>query len=153
MSTVIGKFFEEFGENEEFLTVGRTVTETDVVNFCGFSGDFNPLHTDSEFASKQPFKERIAHGMCGFSIATGLFIRLNLLEGTILAFMGIEDWNFNLPIKINDTIHVSVKVKEKRESRKPGRGIIKFYLTVLNQKNESVMEGILRIMLHKKGVS
>jgi acyl dehydratase len=150
MSTVLGKYFEEFKEGQEFQTLGRTVTEADIVNFSGFSGDFNPLHTDAEFAAKQSFGGRIAHGMCGLSIASGLFVRLNLLEGTIKAFMGIKNWNFKAPIMLGDTIHVNARIAEKIETSKPDKGIVEFYLTILNQKDVSVMDGNFQIMMLKK---
>ena len=131
----------------EFVTLGRTMTEADIVNFCGFSGDFNPLHTDAQYASEQQFGERIAHGMCGFSMATGLLVRLNILEGTIAAFFGIDQWRFRAPIRIGDTIHVMIKVLEKKESRKGGRGLVVLELDVLNQDNVSVMGGNIKAMM------
>jgi len=147
MAVVLGKYFEDFEVGMELVTLGRTMTEADIVNFCGFSGDFNPLHTDAQYASEQPFGERIAHGMCGFSMATGLMVRLNILEGTIAAFFGIDHWRFRAPIKIGDTIHVVVKVLEKNESRKGGRGLVVLELDVLNQDNVSVMGGNLKAMM------
>ena len=147
MAVVLGKYFEDFEVGMELVTLGRTMTEADIVNFCGFSGDFNPLHTDAQYASGQAFGERIAHGMCGFSMATGLMVRLNILEGTIAAFFGIDHWRFRAPIKIGDTIHVVVKVLEKKESRKGGRGLVVLELDVLNQDNVSVMGGNLKAMM------
>jgi len=147
MAVILGKYFEDFEVGMEFVTLGRTMTEADIVNFCGFSGDFNPLHTDAQYASEQPFGERIAHGMCGFSMATGLLVRLNILEGTIAAFFGIDQWRFRAPIRIGDTIHVMVKVLEKKESKKGGRGLVVLELDVLNQDNVSVMGGRVKAMM------
>ena len=147
MAVILGKYFEDFEVGMEFVTLGRTMTEADIVNFCGFSGDFNPLHTDAQYASEQPFGERIAHGMCGFSMATGLLVRLNILEGTIAAFFGIDQWRFRAPIRIGDTIHVMVKVLEKKESKKGGRGLVVLELDVLNQDNVSVMGGSVKAMM------
>jgi len=150
MSFAMGRYFEDFREGEEIRTLARTITEADIVNFCGFSGDFNPLHTDAEYAAKQPFKGRIAHGMCGFSIATGLLVRTNILEGTILAFFGIENWRFKQPIMIGDTIHAIARVAEKKETSKPDRGLIVFDFDVINQKETSVMGGKLLTMMLRK---
>ena len=150
MSSALGKYFEEFEVDQEFITLGRTVTEADIVNFCGFSGDFNPLHTDAEYAATQPFKGRIAHGMCGFSIATGLLVRLNILEGTILAFFGIENWRFKAPIMIGDTIHVVAKVSETKETSKPDRGLVIWDLDVINQRGKLTMCGRLLTMMLRK---
>ncbi len=150
MAVVLGKYFEDFEEGMEFVTLGRTMTEADIVNFSGFTGDFNPLHTDAQYASKSVFGERIAHGMCGFSMATGLLIRLNILEGTIVAFYGIDEWRFRAPIKIGDTIHVLAKVAEKRESKKESQGLIAFMIDVMNQDSTSVMGGVVKVIMKKR---
>lgn len=152
MAIILGKYFDDFIQGEKLVTLGRTMTETDIVNFSGFSGDFNPLHTDAEFAASQTFKGRIAHGMCGFSIATGLLIRLNIFEGTILAFFGIENWRFMAPIMIGDTIHVVATVAEKKETKKPDRGLVFLDLEVINQKKELTMGGRMLTMVLKKPV-
>ena len=150
MAVVLGKYFEDFEVDMKLETLGRTMTEADIVNFSGFTGDFNPLHTDAQYASESVFGERIAHGMCGFSMATGLFVRLNILEGTIVAFYGIDQWRFRAPIKIGDTIHVVAKVVEKKESKKEGRGLVTFELNVINQNGISVMGGMIKTMMKKR---
>lgn len=150
MTAILGKYFEDFEEGMEFFTLGRTMTEADIVNFSGFTGDFNPLHTDVEYASKSMFGERIAHGMCGFSMATGLLVRLNLFEGTIVAFYGIDEWRFRTPIKIGDTIHVVAEVAEKEESKKEGRGFVAFRVDVRNQEGTSVMGGMVKVIVKKR---
>jgi len=147
---VPGKYFEEFEIGDEFYTVSRTVTEADIVNFCGVSGDFNQLHTDIEFAAKTAFGQRIAHGMCGLAIASGCINRSGLIEGTTVAFKGIKEWSFKNPIFINDTIYVKIKVKDKQERKKPDRGLISFWLSVINQREEVVMEGQWDVLICRK---
>lgn len=107
-----GRYFEEFEIGDEVETAARTVTETDVMLFAGLSGDYNQLHTDAEFARGTLFGERIAHGLLGLSIASGLASRLGFVEGTAEAFTGLE-WKFRGPIKIGDTIRVRLKVQRK----------------------------------------
>ena len=68
-----GKRFSEFATGDVFESGGRTVTEADVVNFAGISGDYNPLHTDATFAAKTPFEQRVAHGMLAASISMVAF--------------------------------------------------------------------------------
>ena len=80
-------------------TQGRTVTETDIVQFAGLSGDFNPMHTDATYAAKTQFGERVAHGLLGLAIASGLSYQLGFLDGTVLAFTGLEG-KFRAPIVI-----------------------------------------------------
>ena len=150
MSVILGKYFEDFEEDMELTTLARTVTEADIVNFAGFTGDFNPLHTDAQYASQSRFGERIAHGMCGFSMATGLMVRLNILEGTIVAFYGVDRWRFLAPIKIGDTIHVLMRVVEKGESKKEGQGMVALELKVVNQDDVTTMAGTIKLLMKKK---
>src|SRR3954447_1047320 len=98
-----GLYFEEFVVGDEAATPSRTITETDIVQFAGLSSDWNPLHTDAEFAAATPFGQRIAHGLLGLSIASGLMARLGHIDGTAIAFRGIEEWKFSKPIYIGDT--------------------------------------------------
>ncbi len=82
-----GKTFNEFKVGDKFTTASRTITEADVVNFAGLSGDFNPLHTDEEFGKSTPFKGRVAHGMLSVAVATGLANQLGIFEGTTIALL------------------------------------------------------------------
>jgi acyl dehydratase len=150
MVVILGKYFEDFEEGMELSSLGRTMTEADIVNFSGFSGDFNPLHMDAEYASQGIFGGRIAHGMCGFSMAIGLIVRLNIFEGTIVAFYGIDEWRFRAPIKIGDTLHSVGKVLEKKESKKENQGMVTFLVDVLNQNGTSVMGGQVKVIVKKR---
>ncbi|MFN2196995.1 MAG: MaoC/PaaZ C-terminal domain-containing protein, partial [Anaerolineales bacterium] len=99
-----GKYFEEFEVGQRIVTAGRTVTEADVVTFAGLSGDFNQMHVDAEYSAKSMFGQRVAHGLLGLSIASGLAVQTGVLEGTILAFREITEWKFSRPIFLGDTI-------------------------------------------------
>lgn len=145
----MGLYFEEFEVGQLFKSRGRTVTEADIVNFAGLSGDYNPLHTDEEFAKKTIFGKRIAHGMLGLTISTGLSQRLGILDDTIMAFLGLE-WNFKAPVFIGDTLHLEQSVKSKRETSKADRGIIVFEAKLVNQKGEIVQEGTRSVMVRRK---
>ena len=149
MSVTLGRYFEDFEEGMKFKTPARTVTETDVVNFACFSGDFNPLHSDATYAAETIFGERIAHGMCGFSIAMGLLTRLNIFERTIVAFYGIDNWRFTAPIKIGTTMHVVARVLQK-ESKKPEHGLVVFRLDVIDQNGTTLMSGTIKTLMMKK---
>ena len=145
----IGKYFEDFNVGDEFVTVARTVTESDVVTFAGLSGDYNQLHTDCEFAKQAGFGGRVAHGFLGLSIASGLTDRTKYLEGTALAVLGVN-WKFTGPIRLKDTIKVKVVVENKRETKKSDRGIVTFYMAILNQKGEIVQEGQQTMMVRRR---
>lgn len=146
----MGLYYEEFEVGQTFVSAARTITEADVVQFAGLSGDFNPLHTNEEFAKTTPFQTRIAHGALGFSIVTGLMDRLGIFEGTAIAFLGVENWTFSAPILIGDTIHFEMKINNKRTTSKKGRGIIFREVVVYNQRQEVVQKGQMNIMVKSK---
>jgi acyl dehydratase len=144
-----GKFFEEYEIGQEFPTIGRTITESDVLGFAGLSGDFNPLHLDAEFAKSSPFKVRIPYGLLIMSIASGLIDRLGVLPGTSLACLEIH-WKFFQPVMMGDTIRVIMTVMDKKESRKGDRGVVTFKIDVFNQKEVKVDEGSWSLMIAKR---
>ena len=148
MTAPARRYFDEIELGEEYESPGRTVTETDIVLFAGLSGDFNILHTDAEFMKGSIFGERIAHGLLGLSIQSGLLTRAMRPYAT-LAFAGMR-WKFKGPIKIGDTIRVRAKVVAKKETSKPDRGLVTLARTVLNQRDEVVQEGETDVMVERR---
>jgi len=144
-----GLFFEEFNVGDDVTTAARTVTEADIVAFAGLSGDWNAIHVDAEYARQGMFGERIAHGLLGLSIASGLAVRMGFIEGTVIAFMGL-DWKFRAPIKIGDTIRVHAEIAEKKATPRLGGGIITFNVEVLNQRNEITQKGTWSMLVKTK---
>jgi acyl dehydratase len=145
-----GKYFDDFEIGDTWDSPARTVTEADLVTFAGFSGDFNPIHTDEEWAKTTQFGGRILHGPGVFAIATGLESRLGLKEGTAIAFLGMT-WNLRAAVRIGDTIHVRETIAEKRPSAsKPDRGVVTFDVQVLNQRDELCQEGQWAVMFSRR---
>jgi len=142
-------YYEDFSIGQVFETPARTITEADIVNFAGVSGDFYSLHTDEIFASKTIFGGRVAHGLLTISIVTGLWMRLGIFEGSLIAFYGIDRLRFVKPVKIGDTIRARLTVIDKR--LKDNNGLVTIKNEVYNQKNElvAVFEAIL--MISRKG--
>jgi 3-hydroxybutyryl-CoA dehydratase len=136
-----GMFFEEFEVGHRINTASRTVTETDIVLFAGLSGDFNQIHIDAEYSKTTPFGARVAHGLLGLSIASGLVVQTGFMEGTIMAFREVNEWKFIKPIFIGDTIHVETEVKEVKAIPRIGGGSIVIVLDVKNQSGDTVMKG------------
>jgi 3-hydroxybutyryl-CoA dehydratase len=141
----IGLFFEEFEAGDSVESVGRTITETDIVNFAGISGDWNLIHTDAEYSATQMFKQRVAHGLLILSIASGQAVRLGFMEDTIMAFRGLE-WKFVKPVFIGDTVRLRVTVQETKAMRAVGGGLVNFKMEVLNQRSEVVQRGNWEIL-------
>jgi acyl dehydratase len=135
-----GRFFEQFNIGDKVSTVGRTITEADIVTFAGVSGDFNRIHTDAAYAETAPFGQRIAHGLLVQSIATGLAVRTGFIEDTVLAFRELS-CKFSLPVFIGDTIHVELEVVETKAFRRLGGGNVTMKVSVINHKNEVVQRG------------
>lgn len=146
-----GMYFEEFVVGDCMVTPGRTLTEADIIAFCGVSGDFNELHSNAEYAKQTLFGKPIAHGLLGLSMASGLAGRLGFLEGTAQAFMGL-DWKFKAPIFAGDTIHVRATVAQTRAVKRLGGGIVILDVQVLNQKDEVTQEGRWTVLM-KSGPS
>ncbi len=144
-------YFDDFRPGLSLVTPARTITESDVMAFAGLSGDYNPIHTDAEFAKTTPFGQRVAHGLLGLSIALGLATRGGALEGSVLAFREIVDWKFVKPVLFGDTIHAELEVSEKREVPSMNAGIVHWNVRVKNQRNEVVMKGIWKALILKKG--
>ena len=136
-----GLYFEEFEVGQKITTVGRTIAESDIFTFAGFSGDYNQIHTDAEFSKNTPFGQRVAHGLLGLSIASGLIMRTGVLEGTVIAFREINNWKFINPVFIGDTIHVETEVAETKAIPRIGGGSVVITLDVKKQSGETVMKG------------
>lgn len=146
----MGKFFEDIEVGEKYSTPARTVTEADILNFAGLSGDFNAIHTDEVFCRQLGLPGRIAHGLLTLSILTGLNERVGFTEGTILAFLGMNNLSFGKYVTPGDTIHAEVEVTGKRESSKPGRGIVISRLTGVNQDGDTVLGCETAIMIRRR---
>ncbi len=146
----MGLFYERFELHEALVTRRRTLTEADIVAFAGLSGDYDPVHTDEVFAAAEtPFGTCIAHGPLGLSVDIGLLSQLNVIEDTALALLGLT-WDFAGPIKAGGTIHVRATTVEKRETRHPGRGIVKLKMEVINQRDETVQTGAITILPRRR---
>lgn len=141
-----GRYFEEFEIGDTVETAARTVTESDVMRFAALSGDYDQLHTDAEYAKETRFGERIAHGLLGLSIVSGLGSRLGFAEGTVQAFTSL-DWKFRGPIRFGDTIRARLTVKRKKKMARLGGGFVVFDIEVLNQHDDTVQKGTWTLLM------
>jgi oxepin-CoA hydrolase / 3-oxo-5,6-dehydrosuberyl-CoA semialdehyde dehydrogenase len=148
------KYFEELEIGETLVTHRRTVTESDVVNFAGISGDFFYAHMDDVAARESLFERRVAHGYFVLSAAAGLFV--DPAPGPVLANYGLEGLRFVKPVYIGDTIHVRLTCKQKtakedREDQIP-QGVVHWDVEVFNQNDEAVaVYTILTLVRQRRG--
>lgn len=134
------KSFDELRIGERLLTARRTITEADIVNFGGLSGDYFYAHMDKITAAESLFGERVAHGYFIVSAAAGLFV--DAAPGPVIANYGMDNLRFVEPVKIGDTIQVELTCKQKtpkplRDEQKP-HGVVVWDIKVKNQRNELV---------------
>jgi 3-hydroxybutyryl-CoA dehydratase len=134
-------YFDDVEVGQEWESSGRTVTEADVVNFAGVSGDFNPIHMDHEFAKTTPFRRPIAHGLLVFAIASGLGV--NCPSMRTVAFVQVREWNFKDPVFIGDTVRLRSRLLEKTVRGRGRRAELVWYRGVVNQDGKIVQEGVL----------
>jgi 3-hydroxybutyryl-CoA dehydratase len=139
-------YFEDYMIDQTRTSRGRTITEADIVNFAGLSGDFVELHVNEEYAKNGPFGRRIAHGALIFSISTGLMVQMTSDHEAIVAFRGVDQLRFVAPVFIGDTIHVTKKTIDK-QTKDGIRGLVSFETAVLNQDGKAVLTYIDRLMV------
>ncbi len=145
-----GRFFEEFAVGDSVTTAGRTITEADIVSFAALSGDWNAIHADAEFAKGTLFGQRVAHGLLGLAVASGLAVRTGFIEGTVIAFREIGEWKFSRPVFIGDTIHVRATVTETKPIPRLGGGSVSFNVEVVNQNGQVVQHGTWTMLVKSR---
>ena len=143
-------YFEDVEVGSTFTTLRRTITEADIVNFAGVSGDFNPLHMDAEFAKDSLFGQRVAHGVLVLGVATGLRQGIGLFDGTLMGLLELRTWRFLAPVFIGDTVRVETEIVELRPTSKPDRGVMTQRVSVLKQGDTLVQQGELVALLKRK---
>lgn len=134
-----GRTYDQWELGEEFITGARTITEADIVNFAGLSGDWSATHTNDVYGKSTIYGSRIAYGNVTFIVSTGLSGADLMFEGTTVAC-----WTCRSAIRsrscFEDTIYCKFIPVEKRPTKTPGRGLITFHVFVYNQNDEQVAE-------------
>ncbi|MCY3796849.1 MAG: MaoC/PaaZ C-terminal domain-containing protein [Chloroflexi bacterium] len=144
-----GLYFEEFEIGATMRTRGRTITEADLVNFAALTGDYNPMHTDADYAKDSFMGQRVAHGLLTLSYAVGQAYQLGILERTVLGFRGVE-MKFSSPVYIGDTIHVELKVSETKAARRLGGGTVVLETRIIKQDGTIAQKGTLSLLMMSK---
>jgi acyl dehydratase len=132
MAEALSQDFDALEPGARFRTRGRTITEADLVSFSALTGDFHPLHTDTEWADRSEFNGRIAHGMLLLSYCVGL---VPLDPERVMALRGFEKVAFKRPVRIGDTIRVEGEIDSKKELDE-ATGLVVSGWKILNQRDE-----------------
>ncbi len=142
----IGLYFEDFQVGQTMVTRGRTITESDLVQFAALTGDYNPMHTDAEYMRKSQFGQRVAHGMLSLSYAVGQAYQLGFMERTVVAFRGLE-MKFSLPVFIGDTLHTELTGQDLKPMPRLGSGTMTLEVKIVNQEGKAVQSGTWTVMI------
>jgi len=144
-----GLTYEQHEIGAAYESLARTVTEADIcafVNLCGFN---EPLFYDMEFvATSSVFKGKPAPGAFTFCLSEGLVMQTGLIHGTGMSYLGSEI-KIVAPVIVGDTLHVRVVITDKRETKKPDRGIVTYKHEVLNHRGELVLEATIKRMIRR----
>lgn len=142
-------WFEDFKVDLSWTSEPKKLTDDLIRNFSKISGDKNPIHLDSPYASQTIFGRTISHGLLGLSVATGLLYDLNIIRESVLAFGGLQ-WDFLRPIYPEDSIQLQLSVKETKDSHKPDRGTVIFEATLINQAQKTVQKGTWTMLIYSR---
>lgn len=144
----MGRLFDEFRVGQRFRTPGRTITAADIGAFAGLTGDYNPVHTDESFAAATEFGACVAHGPMGIGMAFGLASRLDLIDGTVIALLGVS-WDFKAPVRPGDTVHADITVAEMRAVKRADRGLLSLGIALVNQHGAVAQAGTARLLMRR----
>ena len=146
-----GMYWQDMPVGAKFKTYGRTITETDIVNFISCTGFLEVLFTDMEYVREHSaIKGRLAPGALVYALGEGLAM-LGTIQGTGLAFLHME-MDVKGPTFAGDTIHVEIEVIEQRPASKGGRGLVRTRNSIINQKGDTVLVYTpLRLMVGREG--
>lgn len=142
-------YFEDYTVGEKFTSPSRTITEADIVNFAMITGDWHPIHVNVEYAKKSVFGERIAHGMLTLTLGSALCMWMGpntYAPKSFIAFVGMDGIKISVPTKIGDTLHWEGKVAAL-EPKSKGRGIITYECAVKNQRDETCLVYVHKMLV------
>jgi acyl dehydratase len=139
--------FSDLVVGNEFVGTGRTLTESDLSIACMISGDWHPIHSDESYAKQRGLPGRLFQGSFGILIATGMATALPHFSDEIIGATGIREWTYRAPLFVGDTVHVRSVILNKRVTSDGKRAIIERTLSLINQKDAIVQEGIAGTMV------
>ncbi len=146
----MGRYFEEFVEGEVVDSGKRMITEGDVMNFAALTGDWNELHTSDEFARKNGFPQRIAHGAFIFAVSIGLLQSDSVRQPNLIALIGVDRLRFANPVLLGDTIRVRQTVRALNPVNLQS-GVLEAAAEVLNQNDAVTVSYLAKLLVRRSG--
>jgi acyl dehydratase len=142
------RYYEDAKVGDEGVTPSVTVTGAMIDAYADVSGDRTPIHVDEAYARKSHFGGRVAHGLFGLAIADGLKTQAEyrFLPGMSLGWT----WDFLLPIRIGDALHVRFRIDSMRTTKKPQWGLVVIGAELVNQRGEVVQRGEHKLMVPRR---
>ena len=142
------RYFDDIHPGDRLVSRGRTITETDIVNWCALTGDWHVLHTDAEHAAQSMFGQRIAPGILIFAIAAGLGVPPD--SPRILANYGTDRLRFLAPTFIGDTLHLEAEVQQCDDGKDDRSGVLTLSWNMVNQNGRTVMASDLKVLMERR---
>lgn len=142
-------WFEDFDDALAFETPARVIADADIRAWAELVGDRNPLHLDDAYAAGTVFGGRIAPGLLGTAVASGLLNQSGLTAGTLVAFLGLE-WRYRRPIRPGTAVRLRCGLLEARSSADPGRGVVRLALALLDDADEVVQDGTFTMLVKRR---
>lgn len=149
MANFLAQYFDDLRVGDKFSSRGRTITETDITNWCALTGDWYVLHSNAHYAAQTRFGQRIAPGLLVLAYAAGLGIPPD--APAIVANYGTDRLRFTAPAFIGDTLHLQAEVKELAIKREDKDGIVRLAWNVFNQNGLQVLASDLQILMSYRG--
>ena len=150
MSTSL--YFEAFRPGQVFESTGRTVTEADLTMFSMLSGDWNPIHADTEFAKQTRYGQRVVHGALGIAMMTGMMHQLGVFERSAVAMLSLREWRFLAPMLVGQTLHLRMEITAAEAGASPRIGRVDRCLRLIDQAGTVVQQGFSDVLVLKTPV-
>lgn len=130
-----GYYWQDLQEGDEYVTFGRTVTETDLMNFITLTGMTEVIFTDQ--THEGAMKGRVVPGALSYTLIEGLLVQ-GMLQATGMALLEIHQ-KLLAPVRVGDTIHGHVRITNIRPTSKHGRAVITSTVSIVNQDEVTVV--------------
>jgi acyl dehydratase len=146
-----GRYLEDFQVGDIYEhRPGRTITQSDNINFSLMTMNAHPMHCDAAFAAQSEFGQLLVNS--GLSLAVVLGMTVNDVSGKAIANLGWKEINLTAPVFCGDTLYAESEVLEKRESRsRPTQGIVTTHTRGFNQNGVQVMDFVRHSLVPKRG--